>query len=246
MSSIDPDAGCTLSSRATVAQDYLVDLLISLTHLSAGQLDHFNNMMPIPIRTETDDVIRLISLTEHNSIQSLAKELTRAAEVDGFFYLSDHGIAQDQLDSMFARSSNFFLNSPSEDKVSGNGDMGYTAPRQEALAYYMPSSGDMKESFFYADQAWLAGQGRTQELPPRLDQCRSELDDFVASCNRVAGKVLQGLAVALGVSPYHITHAHPQWVPDALVKYHNGQHNRLRLLHYPAIPDSHMPADPSK
>lgn len=202
--------------------------------------------MPIPVPTNDNDVLRLISLTEHSSIQSLAKELTKAAEADGFFYLCDHGIPQDHIDRMFTQSSEFFLDSPAEDKVAGNGDMGYTAPRQEALAYYMPSSGDMKESFFYADAAWLARQGRSQELPPGLERCRADMDAFVESCNRVARRVLQGLAVALGVSHEARNTAHTQWAPDALVKYHNGQHNRLRLLHYPAIPDSHTPADPSK
>ncbi|OCF40017.1 hypothetical protein I317_06155 [Kwoniella heveanensis CBS 569] len=192
--------------------------------------------MPIAVPVEPkpkEDVLRLIALNELHTDEALAKELLAAAHSDGFFYLKDHGIPQELIDGAFETSSSYFLGAGQEEKTPGNGDMGYTAPRQEALSWFMPSSGDLKESFFYADNTWMASQGRHQDLPATLEKKREVLDAYTAACKSTAQRILRGLAVALG------------WDKEALVKYHNGQHNRLRLLHYPPIPKDHQPADPN-
>ncbi|WVQ96895.1 hypothetical protein IAU59_004002 [Kwoniella sp. CBS 9459] len=188
--------------------------------------------MPIAVPVDPksqEDVLRLIALNELHTDEALAKELLAAAQSDGFFYLKHHGIPQDLIDSAFETSSKYFLGAGEDEKTPGNGDMGYTAP----LSWFMPSSGDLKESFFYADNAWMSSHGRRQELPATLEQRREILDTYTAACKQTAQRILRGLAVALG------------WDKESLVKYHNGQHNRLRLLHYPPIPKNHKPADPT-
>ncbi|ODO05039.1 hypothetical protein I350_05651 [Cryptococcus amylolentus CBS 6273] len=197
--------------------------------------------MPIaisPPQSEDDSVLRLISLSESATDEALAKQLLVAAKSDGFFYLQDHGIPQALIDGAFGASSSFFLGAPESEKVAGNGDMGYTAPRvtdntAHSLSWFMPSSGDYKESFFVADSSYMSAHNLHQQLPPTLEEKREVLDRFVKACGETAKKILRGLAVALG------------WDREALVKYHNGQHNRLRLLHYPPVSSDHQPADPN-
>ncbi|WVQ82886.1 hypothetical protein IAT38_005022 [Cryptococcus sp. DSM 104549] len=189
--------------------------------------------MPIPVPVNAnppaEDVLRLISLSECTTDDALAAQLLAAANSDGFFYLKDHGIPQTLIEDTFGHSKEFFLEAGEDEKVKGNGDMGYTAP----LSWFMPSSGDLKESFFYTDHGFMSAHGQHQDLPPTLQKNREDLNEFVTACRDTAKRILRGLALALG------------WEKESLVNYHNGRHNRLRLLHYPAVPKSHQPADPN-
>lgn len=116
----------------------------------------------------------------------------------------------------------------------------------------MPGNGDLKESFYFGDSTWFAAHNQTQDLPPYLaDQQRKVvLDRFVQQNTAVAGVVLRGLALALGVglsSPLFfftfLDMADAKLPRDFLADAHQGEHSRLRLLHYPPVSNSTTPPD---
>ena len=105
----------------------------------------------------------------------------------------------------------------------------------------MPGDGDLKESFYLGDARWFAHQGRMQDLPPSLSANRATLDRFIEQNTDLATTILRGLAVALGVSNYGRLcprdEAETQLPQDYLADAHQGEHSRLRLLHYPPVLD---------
>ncbi|RXK37928.1 hypothetical protein M231_04817 [Tremella mesenterica] len=169
------------------------------------------------------EALPVIRLAAHVTPQSLAQALLHACTTDGFFYLADHGIPQALIEEVFAISRGYFLTAGPEQKLKGNGDLGYTAVRQESLDSVMPGNGDVKESYYYGDDRWFVRKGVTQFVPPFLAQTtrREKLDSFVDRNTMVAQIILRGLALALGLEE------------DYLAKAHTGEHSRLRLLHYP-------------
>ena len=105
----------------------------------------------------------------------------------------------------------------------------------------MPGDGDLKESFYLGDASWFAQQSRMQDLPPSLSANRATLDRFIEQNTDLATTILRGLAVALGVRNYGQlcprNEAETQLPQDFLANAHQGEHSRLRLLHYPPVPD---------
>ena len=81
--------------------------------------------------TSAPPVLNTISLVVHDTPEKLARALWEAGTTDGFFYLSDHGIPAADIDAAFGVSAGFFLTAPEGEKTKGNGDLGYTAVRQE-------------------------------------------------------------------------------------------------------------------
>lgn len=60
-------------------------------------------------------------------------------------------------------------------------------------------SGDIKESFYLSNP----GDNR-QELPTELDTHRDQLAGFYDGCSSLAKRMLEALAVGLGVSCCHV------------------------------------------
>jgi len=71
--------------------------------------------------------LQTISLAQHESLETLAKALYDACTVDGFIYLSDHGIPQAQIDQAFATSAKYFSQASPDDKIDLKSNLGYTA-----------------------------------------------------------------------------------------------------------------------
>ncbi|AAW44206.1 conserved hypothetical protein [Cryptococcus deneoformans JEC21] len=166
----------------------------------------------------------IISLAEHNSVDSLARALYDSCTQEGFIYVCDHEIQQDLIDQAFAISANYFTHARPEDKVDLKTNLGYTAVRQESLDSTRPSSGDLKEFFHVADNHWRVRNGESpQELPEALESSRKALDDFIEQINGLADRILRGLSVALKLKPEFLTNQH------------RGELNRLRMLHYPPV-----------
>ncbi|KIR64005.1 hypothetical protein I314_02788 [Cryptococcus bacillisporus CA1873] len=168
----------------------------------------------------------IISLAEHNTVNSLAKALYDSCTKEGFIYVCDHGIPQEVIDQAFAISADYFIHARPEDKVDLKTNLGYTAihSRQESLDSTRPSSGDLKEFFHVADNHWrVKNRESPQELPEALEPSRKALDDFIGQINCLADRILRGLSVALKLKP------------DFLTNQHKGELNRLRMLHYPPV-----------
>ncbi|PWZ02030.1 Clavaminate synthase-like protein [Testicularia cyperi] len=182
-----------------------------------------NEQLPIP----------KLSLSDPN----LAQQILEACIETGFFYLTDHGIPSHDVDSMFETSSRLFLEETEQERLKYQdriNNTGYTSMRHEKLDSTSTAGGDLKESFYLARLAKTSGkpqpgdtarpdphQPPSQLLPPSLEKLRQPIGEFVEECKRVCDAVLAGFALAIGhdVGFFHQSH--------------HGQHDRLRLIHYP-------------
>ncbi|RDW67042.1 hypothetical protein BP5796_09791 [Coleophoma crateriformis] len=159
----------------------------------------------------------IIDLREIGSPDELAAELLRVGKDPGFFYLVGHRVSAD----IFDVCRDFFSNTPlAEKKVywTESGDKGYTGMRDESLAG--KGNGDLKESFYIASEKICPDQ----QLPPKLQENREQIEEFISQCENTARILLEGFALGLELKS------------NFLSKHHGGKCNRLRLIHYPEVP----------
>lgn len=193
------------------------------------------NSTPIPI----------IALRSDGTEATLGTRILDAVAKTGFFYLSHHGIAQEEIDAVFRQSAHFFLEEPEGERMKCQdrvNNTGYTPMKQESLDPSSTSDGDLKESFYLAGLARAEGGASqaeeryrppSQPLPPTLALHREALASFIEKCKSVCDAVLAGFAEAIHLPPGYFTDSH------------HGQHDRLRLIHYPPTPVSAQAANAS-
>ncbi|KAE8230342.1 hypothetical protein CF326_g4661 [Tilletia indica] len=178
------------------------------------------------------EVLPVISLARLRLNQQNSEEessLRAALFEHGFFYLSDHGIPQDLIDTVFQLQADFFARPDGEKRIGidRSKNLGWTPVQQERLDESRTSSaGDLKESFYVGDGiVSQAGTGTTQQgLPPSLERSRNDLEGLWQESRRVALEVLEGFAKAIGIQKGFFT------------PHHTGGLDRLRLIHYPPAP----------
>lgn len=180
---------------------------------------------PIPIISLYSD--------DGKATAALGPQILEAVVQTGFFYLSNHGITQDEIDTLFRSSAKFFLTeSPDEQHKCQDrtNNTGYTPMKQESLDPNSTSDGDLKESFYLAGLARAQGGSAQieekhrpplQRLPPTLASHKAELGEFIEKCKSICDKVLSGFAKAIDLPPRYFCDSH------------HGQHDRLRIIHYP-------------
>ncbi len=151
-------------------------------------------------------VIDVSGASHGTDIKGVAAEIYNAATDHGFFYISNHGIAQDLMDQAFAVSKSFF-----EQPVALKETVAVNAQQRGWLAQGMShlqgaKTHDLKEVFFWGtetkpdDPDVLAGKPMVavnqwpSEDFPRLHQDLTPYYD--ALCN-VARKVMAAVAVSL-------------------------------------------------
>ncbi|KAJ1021150.1 hypothetical protein NDA16_003936 [Ustilago loliicola] len=184
---------------------------------------------PIPIISLRDD---------GGTTAALGSQILDAVVKTGFFYLSDHGITQDEIDALFKRSSEFFLKEQHNERLKCRdraNNTGYTPMKQESLDPNSKSDGDLKESFYLAGLARAEGGSKeaeaqhrppAQHLPFTLEQHREEIAGFIEKCKGVCDTVLSGFAEAIDLPSRYFLDSH------------YGYYDRLRLIHYPPAPVS--------
>lgn len=177
--------------------------------------------------------IPIISLGAGEGVPALGAQILDAVVKTGFFYLCDHGISQDEIDALFRCSAELFLEERESEKLACQdraNNTGYTPLKQESLDPNSKSEGDLKESFYLAGLARAEGGSApveeryrppSQRLPPSLLARREAVAEFIEKCKRISEAVLTGFAEAIDLPP--------QYFVDA----HHGEHDRLRLIHYP-------------
>lgn len=169
--------------------------------------------------------IHIIDLTdfEHRRAEITEQLWTAATEI-GFFQIAGHGIAQEQVDAVFAHTADFFtLPEPvkAQYPLVKADNAGW-----ESLSQVRPSIGvpDQKESYQitrpHMDGRWPTATELPGFTPAVLD--------FESKCWSVAMLVLSCFADRLGLPREHFTAAHNP----------ASQHyqSTLRLLHYFAVP----------
>ena len=171
----------------------------------------------------------------------VAREIARACEEVGFFYLCDHGIPQAKIDAMFTASKRFF-NQPEEIKldpslrITPERNRGYQPLKSRV--YGNTGAPDLNEGFKYqrelpADDPDVLAGNRVQGLnrwPQNLPlEWRQPLIEYFNEVEALGHKLLAGFALALDL-PETYFHA-----------FYRKPLTQITLLHYPPQPS----ADPS-
>lgn len=163
---------------------------------------------------------------------AVARDLRRAAETVGFFYIRNHGIPETLLDEAFALARRFFA-LPEEQKaalrIAGRhrgwlGFGGATMPGER-----LP---DLKESFIWGfdlppDDPEATTPGRIlgfNRWPEALPEMPDVLNRYFTEANRCGARVLRAFAVGLGIDPGTFTRSFDRPV------------SRGSLIHYPPQP----------
>ena len=168
-----------------------------------------------------------------------AAEIRRACMASGFFYITGHGIAEAELDQLFAASKQFFalplaekekLITTSKPIVRGYDGLG-------AQSLNAATGPDRKESFFVAPDLppghpLLSGPDNLapHPWPASLTGFRETVQAGFQTLERVSFKLLAGLALSLDLPA------------DYFAPCFEEQMSSLRMLHYPPHPD----ADPAR
>ena len=165
---------------------------------------------------------------------TLSAELYTACKDTGFFYLTDHGIPQDFLDSVINLSRQFFLEASSEQKFEirrktveegGDGARGYQVVGEnvtkgqrdwhEAVDFYREWDVDSQTEGF------LRGENLWPSHPPEL---RDVLKEYVQRCQEIGTQLVKAMGEALGEGDVFVNATRKSfWV--------------MRMIGYPPLAD---------
>ncbi|KIX95423.1 uncharacterized protein Z520_08940 [Fonsecaea multimorphosa CBS 102226] len=174
-----------------------------------------------------------------------SQDLVRALRDVGFAYIKNHGVPQDELDAAFALSKRFF-DLPLEQKMKAphppgwSVHRGYSWPGLEKVSSAMATGDgggdedevrrlrevkDFKESYEVGSET---NPDQPNVWPPAdvLPEWRPFMSEFYWTCFGAAKHMLRALALGIGF---------PADDEDHLLRFHDGHHNQLRLLHYPPV-----------
>jgi isopenicillin N synthase-like dioxygenase len=172
---------------------------------------------------------------EAGALQRLARQVARACESIGFFYIRNHGVAEALVDRAFAASRRFHA-LPLAQKLAlrlNENNIGYlpvNASVQGASTVHKATKPNQNESFFVSHDRGpehpdvIAGtslRGRNQ-WPDRLPGFREDVLAYLQAMEALCGRMLPAFAAALELQPEHFA---PFFANEA--------HITLRMLHYP-------------
>jgi isopenicillin N synthase-like dioxygenase len=186
-------------------------------------------------------IIEIGALRRHDAAgsRSVVRAIREACRTTGFFYVTDHGVPDASISHIFAEAKRFF-DEPlaAKEKVglkTNNIFRGYDGLRNQALD--AATGGDVKESMYMGVDLPLdhplvvAGTPNhgPNPWPEWLPGWRQSVLDYFTTMERLAGVLLNGLALSLDLEPDHFDHC---------LDHHMSA---VRLLHYPPHPE----ADPT-
>lgn len=175
----------------------------------------------------SDRAIPKISLHDFdNRVEEITKQLIHAAETDGFFGLTNHGISLPEIEAQFKLSESFFA-LPRETKATV--PFSHLNAGWEHTSQVRPSTGqpDQKESYQMQFGANMEGLWLPDEV---FAGFKSGSLDFMHKCQAVSEKLMLCFALGLGFEPDFFKTAHDISRPETQTV--------LRLLHY-------FPVDPN-
>src|SRR3989442_5915216 len=172
---------------------------------------------------------------EPGALEGAARDVRRACETVGFFYLAGHGVPQTLIDAAFAASREFHavpLDSKLRLKINENngGYLRVNQSMQRHSTVHKATRPNFNESFFIShDRAAdhpdaLAGtplRGRNQ-WPAGHERMRSTMVRYMKAMEALGERTLPVLARALGMPGDHFA---PFFQDEA--------HITTRFLHYP-------------
>jgi isopenicillin N synthase-like dioxygenase len=156
----------------------------------------------------------------------LANDIISAAHQPGFMYLQNFGVDPRETTKMFDMLEEYFALPLSIKQknpyISAEANHGYNGFEEERLDPQGP--GDLKETFTMRNVSQVSDN---PTLWPSTN-FRNMAQHFFHSCQLASNKILEALSLGLHM---------PQ---DYFVKYHTGENQTLRFLHYPQLP-THRP-----
>ncbi|KAH9892318.1 hypothetical protein F4778DRAFT_750146 [Xylariomycetidae sp. FL2044] len=170
----------------------------------------------------------------------IATQLTDACRRVGFVYIVHHGVPEDLLAQAFAWSKKLF-DLPEEKKMLAphppgpNVHRGYSWPGLEKVSQNIFNDGeedkqaenrkiaDVKESYEVGSE-YFASQPNVWLPEEVLPGFREFMTNFYWACFDSAKELLRALAVGIGLDD-----------EDFFLRFHSGENNQLRLLHYPPV-----------
>lgn len=166
--------------------------------------------------------------------KAVAAEIHQASHEVGFFYIQNHEIARETIDTTFAQVKRFFdLPLTVKNEVStarSTISRGYEPIGHQTLDLTMQA--DLKESFLFGldrdetdplVQAKLPNHGANQ-WPPHLSGWRESLEHYFTIMSDLARRLTRGLALSLDLNEHFFD------------PFMNNPMPILRLLHYPPHP----------
>lgn len=174
--------------------------------------------------------------------KKVAHELAEACRRVGFVYVTNHGVPDNLLEEAFSWSQKLF-DLPEEKKMLAphppgpNVHRGYSWPGLEKVSQYIHEDGkdsdeedeqlrqvqDCKESYEIGSET-CASQPN-QWLPEDvLPGFRSFTTSFYWTCFDTARELLKAIGIGIGLED-----------EEFLLRFHSGDNNQLRLLHYPPV-----------
>ena len=176
----------------------------------------------------------------------LAKSLITAFRTTGFVTLTNHGLSPSLLSSVFETSKNLFA-LPLEQKLLAphppgpEVHRGYSQPGLEKVSQYYGGDEDVGKKLrevVDCKESYEVGSEENPEQPnvwlPEavLPGFRNFTTEFYWRCHSLSQKILHLIALGLELPD-----------PQYFLKFHSGQNNQLRLLHYPPIPAREIEED---
>jgi isopenicillin N synthase-like dioxygenase len=130
---------------------------------------------------------------------AVAREIGRAARNTGFFYVSNHGIAQSIVDAAFAHAAAFF-DLPHEEKIGARKTPGFRGYEPLETRQLDPASPpDIKESFNFAQDFGVPQPDTTQNRWPDAPVgFQSALEAYHDRALALGRHLLRLLALSLG------------------------------------------------
>lgn len=157
--------------------------------------------------------------------RNVASAIDAAFRSVGFFYLGNHGIAEDKVAECFRWSNRFFALSDSEKNLIRRPPdkslyRGYVGVGREKVRERIC----IKESFDTGnpDEGEQPNIWPPEELLPGF---REFMEPFFRDCSKLVHQLLDALSIALDLPS-----------ADALARYHAASQFTMSLLHYPALP----------
>ncbi|KAK6465663.1 hypothetical protein DFJ63DRAFT_27704 [Scheffersomyces coipomensis] len=181
----------------------------------------------------TENPLKIVDISEIN--QSTAEELYDAATSQGFLFVEGHGFSQDEIDTVFKLSKQFFeLDSSYKTKYAiDSSNHGYADFGGENLDPKGQKKGEPKEALNITDLNFLTGKS-SKEIPDWFyeDPERERIiSDIVGRFYELSIKILKLLAIGLKIDDSDEVKGEDWFQSRHSPSKVSG--STLRFLHYP-------------